>query len=158
HKISPRHYYRKYVAPHNKCIICGKMIPYRTDLFRSLTQYHCSNACRGKTVRGRNHKSWKGGSITRTGYRMVTIGQYAEKEQVLLRPMTWNVSGQLPEHRAVVAIALGRSLLSHESVHHRNGDRADNRLENLQLFASKHTRGIIAAELKCPHCGKRYDE
>lgn len=40
------------------------------------------------------------------------------------------------QHRLVMECALGRFLTAHERVHHRNHDRADNRIDNLELAHS----------------------
>lgn len=45
------------------------------------------------------------------------------------------------QHRLRMEEYLGRPLLKQESVHHRNGDRQDNALENLELWSASHPSG-----------------
>jgi HNH endonuclease len=65
----------------------------------------------------------------------VTAGGYVQIVVPLDDPLILMADkrGRIFEHRLVMARHLGRVLLSEEHVHHRNGDKQDNRLENLEL-------------------------
>ena len=59
--------------------------------------------------------------------------------------------GCVLEHRFVMSEHLGRKLRKDESVHHKNGDRLDNRLENLELWSQYQLAGQRVTD-KIEHC------
>jgi hypothetical protein len=58
--------------------------------------------------------------------------------------------GWMLEHRYVMQQAIGRPLTRSETVHHKNGNRRDNRLENLELRVGAH--GVGASQAHCATC------
>lgn len=52
-----------------------------------------------------------------------------------------NSGGMLSEHRFVMSEFLGRPLTANENVHHLNGNRRDNRIENLELWNKSQPSG-----------------
>jgi hypothetical protein len=89
-------------------------------------------------VKGRGHGNWKGGRyVDNRGYVMVKDRSHPNA----------NANGQVSEHRIVMEQHLGRLLKKHESVHHKNGVRTDNRIQNLELWTVPQPYGQRVSDL-----------
>lgn len=126
------------------CLFCRKTFHPRNTQLRSGGGKFCSRLCMGLLARGKKqdprwiakrlvtwnknidknvkrgpaHPKWKGGSITSTGYKVIPNGY----------------GRQIYEHRIILERHLGRKLSSNEVTHHINGNKLDNRIENLAVL------------------------
>jgi hypothetical protein len=66
------------------------------------------------------------GNIHSQGYKTITKKGH---------PNQMDSKGRIREHIYIMSKHLGRPLFKDESVHHKNGDRLDNSIENLELWS-----------------------
>ena len=88
-------------------------------------------------LHGDKHPGWKGGRRVENGYVVLSNAEFPGAEPF----------NKTAEHVVVMACHLGRHLRSGESVHHKNGIRNDNRLENLELWTKRQPAGQRVEDL-----------
>jgi hypothetical protein len=94
-----------------------------------------SNTCSGCYVSTGN---WKGGKIKhKAGYIMIYMPEH---------PRAPRNNNYVFEHHLVMEESLDRLLVDGETVHHINGLRDDNRVENLELWTKPQPSGIRAKD------------
>ena len=119
---------------------CGALKSVYSSGLKAGTSQSCGCLAREIAVqrRGPDHPRWKGGrDINSGGYvRLVDhIHPNRTKENRIL------------EHIKVMSNYLGRPLINGENVHHINGIRDDNRIENLELWVSSQPSGQRVEDL-----------
>ncbi len=110
------------------CEVCTKK--YSVGLYEiKRGSRFCSSKCYGKYrskifVKSK-HPAWRGGITYNEGYRYIFKPKHPQASK----------KGYIMEHRWVMEQTIGRLLdVSNEIVHHRNGNKLDNRIDNLELM------------------------
>lgn len=138
---------RKRTGETRACERCGaETYVQRNQLVHGEGRY-CSTACKYAAMNGRERVT--GTTTIARGYRKVKTG----------------VRRYEFEHRLVVEASLGRKLDRREEVHHINGDKLDNRLENLRVVSPSEHQAIHGfgpamrrrVTLTCEHCGATFE-
>jgi len=125
------------------CKNCSKIFNVYPSRLKGInTPKYCSNHCKGygnlvhqwikekikkSLKKGKEHPQWKGGRIIRNGY--VLIRKPSHPSAIM--------GGYIAEHRLVMENFLKRLLKKNEIIHHINGRKDDNRIENLEIISQK---------------------
>jgi hypothetical protein len=102
-----------------------------------LCQGHLVQRKRGRDLTRITPKSDQGRTKTTEGYVRLFMPRHPSATK----------SGHVKEHRYVMELHLGRPLAAHENVHHKNGVKDDNRLENLELWVTPQPAGQRLVDL-----------
>ncbi len=124
-----------------ECEVCHK----KFMAYPAAKRRYCSKKCCYAARTGDKSYLWKGG-VKYDTYKRVYVGG----------------NKYVPEHRYIMEQHLGRKLGKDEIVHHINGDKSDNRIENLKVLskqAHSHYHNYKGGKYKliCKFCKKPFD-
>lgn len=106
------------------CSVCQSEF----ETYTARPKKYCSNPCRhkGKAIVAGSTFTEAGGIIGESGYVRITPPEGGSR---------------VYEHRYVMEQFIGRALLDHENVHHKDGNRSNNDLSNLEIWSCTQPSG-----------------
>ena len=116
---------------------------------------YCSKKCHNESMRGfrgADHPQWKG-------------GRYIRKDGYVFVRNPKNPLKLILEHRLVMSNYIGRELTISEHVHHKNENKSDNRIENLELLShgqhttlhhKKEPKDKLMSIVICEYCNNEF--
>lgn len=130
-------------STYSKCPNCD-CIFHKCRIARKTCSKKCGQVIRAKkmighrpfnNVSGEKNPKWGGGlHIDKDGYKLVYCPKHPNRV----------LGCYIREHRLIMEKHLGRFLNRGEIVHHKNGNKQDNRIENLELMKkTEHDRHSI---------------
>lgn len=128
---------RKIITEPKTCKKCGKEFVRTTEEASDWkNKIFCCRKCFLTFIKRENHPNWKGG--------------------IKHRPDGYLRNSQTDEyiHRETMEQYLGRKLEVWEHIHHKNGDKSDNRIENLEIFTNSAHRQLEVKKQRRDKSGK----
>lgn len=130
------------------CRNCGEKRFYTKAEFKRRPYELCRKCWLESNKTMENAANWKGGKFVRDGYVFIKQPSHPHANNI----------GYVREHRLVMEKCIGRILKPGEVVHHINGKRDDNRIENLVLCknSSDHTKHHPKKKRFCCLCDEKH--
>lgn len=118
---------------------CGNFGTPKTSILKNGMSKSCGclKSDSAKSRSGKNHPSYKNGRTYKDGYVFIIDRSHPNA----------NKRGRVSEHVYVMSKHIGRPILDGETIHHKNGIRDDNRIENLELRSGKHGAGVAVSDM-----------